>query len=367
MRLIILIHSLQAGGAERVTANLCNEFARRGWTVTLATLAGGEDFYPLDARVRRVALDAAGPSVGMLEAIAGNFKRLHSVRRLVRQVRPDVVLGMMIISGVLSIAASFGLGPRVVVSERNHPPMLREGRFWEWCRRLTYPFAHRVVVVAPETERWMRAALRRVHATVIPNAVSIPLPPVEPIVAPATVVPDDAQIVLAVGRLVPQKGFDVLIDAFAAVASRHPSWRLVIAGDGPMAEILRGQSARLGLADRILFSGRIGNLSDWYRRADLFVLSSRFEGFPNALIEAMGHGRAVVSFDCDTGPRDIVRHGVDGLLVRPVGDSSALGSSLDALMSDEPTRVRMGREAASVAERFSVDRIMSLWEKALRA
>lgn len=365
MRLIIVIHSLEGGGAERVTATLANEWARRGWTVTVATLADSADSYRLDPAIGRVRLRLAAGSRGVGEAIRHNGVRVLRLRRFLRREQPDVVLAMMATSAVLCILASRGLGTRVIVSERIHPPMLDIGRFWSLLRCLTYPMADRVVVLTSETRRWLQARQPRVRATVIPNPVCLPLAAGEPVLDPDRVVAADRQILLAVGRLDPQKGFDVLIEAFAHIADRCPQWTLAIVGDGPGRDTLAAQVRVAGLGSRVVFPGRVGNLADWYRRAGLFVLSSRFEGFPNVLIEAMAHGCAVVSFDCDTGPRDIVRDAVDGILVRPVGSVDALAESLQAVMADEALRSGLAACAREVAERFSLERVMQSWDEVL--
>ncbi len=106
-----------------------------------------------------------------------------------------------------------------------------------------------------------------------------------------------------------------------------------------------------------------GNVGDWYQRADLYVMSSRFEGFPNTLVESMAHECAAVSYDCDTGPRDIIRHGVDGLLVSPVGDVPALAEALHQLMQDDEVRQRMRQRAIEIRERYSLKAILTLWDK----
>jgi len=119
------------------------------------------------------------------------------------------------------------------------------------------------------------------------------------------------------------------------------------------------------LETRVHLPGQAGNVSNWYQRADLYVMSSRHEGFPNTLIEAMAYGCAVVSYDCDTGPRDIIRHGDDGLLVGPVGDVPALASTLDQLMLDDEARQRMGQKAIDVRERYSVENVLRMWERVI--
>src|SRR6266568_2491949 len=140
MRLAIFIHSMQGGGAERVSASLANAWAERGWEIALITLAPQAlDFYALQPGVTRVALNLAGDSANPAQALWANFRRVRTLRRVLRELRPDVVLGMMT-TGIIAILAARGLPCRVVVSERIHPPMLPVGRVWGLLRRITYPW-----------------------------------------------------------------------------------------------------------------------------------------------------------------------------------------------------------------------------------
>jgi len=166
-----------------------------------------------------------------------------------------------------------------------------------------------------------------------------------------------------VGRLHPDKGFDILLDAYARIAGRHPDWTLVILGEGPQRAALQAQIERLGLAGKVSMPGRAGNVGEWYDRADLYVLSSRVEGLSNTLLESMASGLAAVAFDCETGPREIVRDGEDGVLVRPAQDAAALAQALSRLMADPGTRARMAARAVQVRERFSAERILSRWQE----
>jgi glycosyltransferase involved in cell wall biosynthesis len=206
--------------------------------------------------------------------------------------------------------------------------------------------------------------VRRV--VVIPNAVQRPLPELAPSVPPEAWVRDHERVVLAVGRLDAQKGFDVLVRAFARVRGQRPGWRLVLVGDGPERAALQALAASLGVQDAVAMPGRVGNVGRWLGRADVYVLSSRFEGFPNTLVEAMDAGIACIATDCETGPREIVRDGEDGLLV-PVDDPRAMADALLALTGDGRRRAELGERARAVAERFDEARIEARWMDVLGA
>ncbi|MCK2216876.1 glycosyltransferase family 4 protein [Actinomadura sp. ATCC 31491] len=168
-------------------------------------------------------------------------------------------------------------------------------------------------------------------------------------------------VVVAAGRLVPQKGFDLLIEAFAQVVPEHPEWRLRIFGDGPRRGELTGLVEQHGLGGHVSLPGRTDRLERELSDASVYALSSRFEGLPMVMIEAMTHALPVVAFDCPTGPGDVLRDGVDGVLVPP-RDVDALAAALDRVIGDRRLRVRMGREAAKTARAYAPELVMPLWE-----
>ena len=184
----------------------------------------------------------------------------------------------------------------------------------------------------------------------------------KPIVEPQAWVSPYRKLLLAVGRLGPEKGFDLLLDAFASMVKDFPDWDLVILGKGPEREALEAKRTVLGLEGRVFMPGRAGNVGAWYERADLYVMTSRYEGFPNTLAEALAHGLPAVSIDCETGPRDILRHEIDGLLV-PQDDHVALVESLLKMMKDESLRHYYATRAVEVRDRFAVERVAEMWEK----
>jgi glycosyltransferase involved in cell wall biosynthesis len=164
------------------------------------------------------------------------------------------------------------------------------------------------------------------------------------------------------GRLSKEKGFDLLLEAFSRIAGAHLDWQLKILGDGPLRSELEEQAAKRGLTSRVEFTGVVADPFPMLISADLFVMSSRYEGFGNALCEAMASGLAVISFDCPSGPREIVRNEVDGLLV-PAEDVIALAAAMDRLMSNCQERMRLAARAPEVAERFGLTRVLKLWDQ----
>ena len=214
-----------------------------------------------------------------------------------------------------------------------------------------------VVAQTALSRQWIEANTSAHDVRVIPNPV-----PVMTSVAAATVVglPRNAPVLLGVGRLVEQKRFDRVIDAIASRPEAFGSWHLVLVGGGPLEADLKHRASLAGLDNRVHFPGPTHAIEGWYRRAQMFVLSSDFEGFPNALLEAMACGLAVVAVDCDTGPRDLVVDGQTGLLV-PNRDLEALTAALVRLAGDDVLRATLGSAARSVTLTYSADVISAKW------
>ncbi|MET7985319.1 MULTISPECIES: glycosyltransferase [unclassified Streptomyces] len=191
------------------------------------------------------------------------------------------------------------------------------------------------------------------NASFMPN----PLPFMPEVPSPRT-----ANVVVSVGRLTDQKGIDMLLDAWAEAAPLHPDWRLRIFGSGEDEEILRKQCTALGLDDSVDWMGRTSDVPGALRGGSVFVLSSRGEGFPLALMEAMATGLPCAAFDCAPGVHEIVRDGEDGLLAT-LGNTGELARRLDTLMSDRALRDSMGEAARANVQRFTTDEVVRGWEE----
>ncbi|TCS34319.1 glycosyltransferase involved in cell wall biosynthesis [Paucimonas lemoignei] len=364
MKIFIFINSLAGGGAERVTATLANYWARAQWDVTIVTLAPqSEDFYALDPAVKRIAMDMAGDSANVLDGLLQNFRRVFALRKLIRQHRPDAVMAMMSTPNVLLAFASWGISSICAVgSERCYPPHFPLAKMWHVLRQRMYGRLHAVVALTQESAKWIKSHSNARHIPVIPNPVVWPMPNNAPRIDPGKLCDPEKKVLLAVGRLSREKGFGILINAFSKLAARHDDWNLVILGEGPERAGLQKQIDESALGSKVLMPGIAGNVGEWYSRADLFAMSSLYEGFPNALAEALAHGLPAVSFDCDTGPRDIIRHEVDGLLVS-LGSEAELLGALDRLMKDGDARAALAARASDARERFSIEKVARMWEQ----
>lgn len=328
------------------------------WLVTLA--AGGSDFFAVDPRVRRLGLGLQRDSTGAVQALRSNAQRLCALRRVVSTIEPDAVMSFVTRMNVLAILACTGLPVRVVVSERVDPVSHRERRLWAGLRALVYHRADAVVVQTEAVARWFRRRLgKRPAVTVIRN----------PVVAEGESRQSPLQVpkpfMLAAGRLVPQKGFDILIRAFALVARECEQLRIAIAGEGPAAQTLRDLVAQLRLDDRVLFLGTVRDLQTLMQQAEGFILSSRYEGFPNVLLEALASGLPVVATDCPGGPREILRDGEFGLLV-PCDDPSALATAVRRLATDADLRRRLSARAPLAIAPYALARVVTEWEALLQ-
>ena len=378
MRLTLIISSLSSGGAERVMSIMANHWAEKGQRITLLTLDDGSEppFYDLHPQINHYPLNLFESTINPIKRVVNALKRHWALRRAIRESDPQAVLSFLTSTNILTILSTLWLRIPVIVSERTSLTHHRVGKAWKFLRSWLYPRATCLVLQTHDALAYFSAAVRR-KARVIPNPVTAPpVLPAEQLAGPRRMhrqaqagggkvkSKQKGKTVIAMGRLSQEKGFDLLLKAFAEISHKHPEWSVVIWGEGGLRSKLETVRDELGLKGRVSFPGHTREPFEEMRQADLFVLSSHYEGFPNVLCEAMACGLPVASFDCPSGPRAIIRDGIDGVLVLP-GDVRALAAAMDRLMDDESERKRLAARAPEVVERFGLEKVMGMWEAVL--
>ncbi len=358
LKLTLVIYSLSCGGAERVMSIMANYWVAKGYQITLMTFVDRSQtpFYKLDSRINYQPLNIAQNSDNPIEAIINNYQRIIKLRKAITNSEPDVVISFMTQANVQTLLATRGLKIPTIISERNVTLDSTLGTAWKQIRKWTYLLSDTLVVQTKHSldyvpSQW-KSCIRIISNPVI-------LPPVNTDSAPTQLLSPNSLIV--VGRLEYQKGLDLLLKAFAQLKDSYPQWTLTILGEGSLRSELENLRDELGLKERVFLPGKKQNLYQYLKQAKIFILSSRYEGFPNALCEAMACGLPVIATDCPCGPREIIRDGVDGILV-PNEDVSALAAAIIHLISDEEEQKRLATHAPEVSERFSLEKVMKSWE-----
>jgi glycosyltransferase involved in cell wall biosynthesis len=352
--LALFLPSLGGGGAERILVTLANGFAERGFATDLVLgKAEGPYLKDVSEKVRVVDLGTS--------RILGSLLPLV---RYLRRERPEAMLSALSHANVIALwARSMASVPlRLVVSERNTltasnaDPCRLRARFMPLFMRFAYPKADGVVAVSGGVADDLAQAIafprERIKVIYNPYNVEWIAKRAQEALPHNWFTPGQPPVVLGVGRLTEAKDFPTLIRAVARLRGRRPA-RLIILGEGEMRAALEAVVEELGLSEDALLPGFVDNPYAWMRSSSVFVLSSRWEGLPGVLIEAMASGTPVVSTDCPSGPAEILENGKWGRLV-PVGDAAALASAIAATL-DEPEHP----DVTSRAALFSVDKAVA--------
>ncbi|WP_011296925.1 glycosyltransferase family 4 protein [Cupriavidus necator] len=335
-------------GAERMTAVIANALAESGHTVSILSLWDKDSCFPLHPAVGHEALFAERPSFkkAYLTTVAG-------IRRYCRERKVDVLVQVDTMLALLALPATVGLGVQHIAWEHCHFDEDLGRRARRYARRLAARYCKHVVVLTERDQlRWIEALQPRSQVVIIPNPLPFPFPE-EP--APRT-----GKIVLAMGRLVNAKGFDVLIRAWQRVSAEVPDWKLVIHGEGEERPALSALIDELGLQDSVSLPGICRDATEAYREASIFCLSSRYEGFGLVLIEAMAFGLPIVSTNCEAGPRELLATGTVGLTV-PVDAPTMLAASILDLIHQPDLALRFAHAERMFAKGYSLQQIGARW------
>ncbi len=357
---LLVISHLGHGGTQRVVCNLANGLVRRGYRVrVLLSKQRSNNALALDPAVEVEPLIYTPPRRTFAH-LAGLYSLglwLPVLRRRIREIGAPVLVTFIRPTNVKVLLAALGLkSPRIVVCERNDPQRQPLGRHWNLLSRLLYRTADVVTV----NSRGARKSLANWgiddRLRFVPNILTLPTSEHSEVFASPTI--------LAVGRIVHQKGYDVLIRAFAEAGEKLADWRIVFLGAGPAEPQLRDLAENLGLAGRIEWRGHVADPFPFYRGAAVFALPSRYEGMPNALLEAMSCGLPSIVSDASPGPLELVTDGENGLIV-PVGDVAAMSAALLRLAGDDALREKLGGAAQQSVEGYLPETALDAWKAVL--
>jgi GalNAc-alpha-(1->4)-GalNAc-alpha-(1->3)-diNAcBac-PP-undecaprenol alpha-1,4-N-acetyl-D-galactosaminyltransferase len=364
MKLLFVARAIDrmAGGVERIITALMNALSARGHQVNLLTwdLVNAQSFYPIEPEIIWYRLGLGDPKVRASAALM--MRRCRAVRRAIRRAKPQVIVCFQDGPFRAICGYTLGLGVPIIAAERNAPDRFDHisAARYQGIIYQTLRFAARVTIQC-ESYRDLYPDFLQPRLVCIPN----PVQPASVRARPDAPNKEGRYRLLSVGRLSFQKNYRVLIEAFSRLAARYANWDLAIVGEGEDRIQLEQLTRTLGLESRVVLPGVTKNIGEWYASSHLFCLSSRWEGFPNALAEALAHGLPAVGFAGCAGVRDLIAHGRSGLLAAGNGDAGSLALALEKAMSNSDLRRSMGSEAIIGVQPYHPSQIFSKWEELL--
>lgn len=350
-RVTLFIGSLTGGGAERVTCNLANYLANKNFIVEVITMSDVDDKYKLDDRVKKISLINASERKNVIYDAILRYVRLGSY---MKTQAVDCYVVMLPITIAMMLLQKRKTNAKIVASERNDPasysPVMQRVQKWLAKRADGYVFQ------TEDAETWYGDAVNNCKTEIIPNAINQAFIR-EPYDG------DKRKVIAGTGRLKDQKNFPLLIRAFAKIADQFPDYNLVIYGEGEKRQELENLIKEQNLEGRVSLPGNIQNIADEMEKNSMFVLSSDYEGMPNALMEAMALGLPCVSTDCPCGgPRFLIQARVNGVLV-PVGEVDEMAEAMRKLLNNREYGMRLGKEARKIQQRLAPEKIYGEWEQ----
>ena len=353
----LVISDMEDGGAQGVVAKLAAHWAAQGSSVAVITQESFEkDFFKVPPEVTRIVAGGLGSFGGVAASVFRNIWRLFLLRRALKQADADVVFVFVGRTIIQTILASRGLRYRIIACERNDPAIQSLGRFWDGLRRIVYRRADLVTANSQGALEHLKTYVPRYKLRLVRNPVRLYERGPGQKREPAFVV---------VGRLVPQKGHESILRAFASVAPGLPDWRLWIIGQGRRENDLKALSEELGIGDLVDWYGLVPEPEPYYLRASVFVSASSYEGMPNAMLEAMSASLSVIVSDASPGPLEMV-HDRESGVVFPHGSLPRLSETMFELANDAMLRDSLGSAGRAIVEEFSEERVFKVWDE-LRA
>jgi GalNAc-alpha-(1->4)-GalNAc-alpha-(1->3)-diNAcBac-PP-undecaprenol alpha-1,4-N-acetyl-D-galactosaminyltransferase len=349
MKIAFIISSLGSGGAERVLTLIANELSKKH-DIYIITLSNDESFYELDTKIKHIKLDLLKQSNNIFKGIINSIKRIFVLKKELKKIDAHINISFITQTNILSIIASKLNKQKIIIAERSVYYSETNTIFWRQLRRFIYLYANHLLTLTIDDAKNYDFLKNK---SVIPNCIQFN--------KFSSMSNDNKEnIILAVGRLHPVKQFDKLIKMYAQINS---DYKLLIVGEGSERKKLESLINRLNLNNKIFLEGRKTNVFEYYNRAKIFVLTSKHEAFPNVILEAMSYGCAVVSFDCDYGPRTIIENNINGFLVK---NEEEFKEKIELLMKNDEIRKKISKNAKERVKFFKCKKVMKQWEELIK-
>lgn len=356
MKILFNLGTLRKGGAERVVANLSNYLAENNNDVSIVISVEKQSYYKLNNNVKLYGLDRKKASNNFL---IKNISRLKRLNHIVRTIKPDIIISFLPEPSYRVLALKlFNKKLKVIVSVRNDPKIEYKTKINRIVMKILYPLADGFVFQTKEAKEYFSKKIQQ-KSVIIPNPID------KKIIQRKVYTGKKEKKIVAVGRLVEQKNHELLINAFNLVKDQIPEYNLIIYGEGSLREKLQEQIERLNLKERVFLPGNVDNIADKIENASLFVLSSNYEGMPNALMEAMALGLICISTDCPCGgPRFLIENNVNGYLIN-VGKEKELANKIKEIIVDKKQEEleEVSNNARKKMLQMSEEKIGEIWFK----
>lgn len=362
MRIFLLSSSLNSGGAERVISILANHFSAFFEEVYLITHSRKEnDFFDLNKKVKRIELIPLIKTNNVIKKIQNNEVAVKELGDCIRNLKPDIIISFLTQVNVRALVANKRSVP-LIISERTNPGRQRIEKIWKILRYLLYKRADKIVVqTVGISNQLLKIPGTAKKLVIIPNPIPDyslqALDDAEGVIERYNL--QDKILIGTMGSLVYAKGHDILIEAFKKI-SRNMDCTLIIIGEGDQRSYLSELINRYNLSEKVLLVGKVKNPFNIIKKFKLFIFSSRYEGFPNALLEAMSLGLPVISFDCETGPGELITNNWNGILVKN-GDVDQLAVEILNLWENKALQSKLSENSKKVTKRYAEKVILKKW------
>ncbi|TYA58943.1 glycosyltransferase family 4 protein [Formosa maritima] len=346
-----VLPNLNTGGAQRVVSTLANLLVEK-YHVRIITLYECKPFYNLDSKISvNFCLSEFNSNPTFVQSIVNNFKLIIKLIKILKNNNVNLAIGFMSTTNIYTIIATKFIRIPNIISERANPEYSSLNNIWTFLRKINYPFSNCLVVQTKANKNYFKTYNKN-KIEIINNPIDNNL-----LFNRNLDIPKE-NIILNVGRLEEPKNQDLLIHAFNKI--KNINWKLILVGDGKNYEAYNKLIASLNMQDKIILVGNYSDVAFYYNKAKIFAFTSKYEGFPNVIIEAMSYGLACISTDCPHGPSEIIKNNENGILI-PVGDQIALEKNLTILTQNPKLLKTLSNNAIISAADYNPNKIALEW------